>query len=90
MGSAFASFHRRMIIRRKKRIETFYQALLDIRKRAIDEKKNIENLVNEMTKLRSKAFNELLKNELIADESFYIFVIIQRSKRRNNGEIAVI
>ncbi|NOX65951.1 MAG: hypothetical protein GXO85_09180 [Chlorobi bacterium] len=81
-----------MIIRRKKRIETFYQALLDIRKRAIDEKKkkNIENLVNEMTKLRSKAFNELLKNELIADESFYIFVIIQRSKRRNNGEIAVI
>lgn len=65
-----------MNMRRKQRIETFYQALLDIRKKAIDEKKNknIEKLIQEMRKLRSKAFNELLKNKLITDESFNIFL----------------
>jgi hypothetical protein len=78
LAGAFASVKRRMRLRKKLSIESFYRRLLSLRKRAIragDEKKR-DQLINELRKLRSEAFDALMNDQLIADDSFQIFLIL--------------
>ena len=78
LAGAFASVRRRMRLRQKLSIESFYRRLLSLRKRAMsagDDKKK-DQMINELRKLRSEAFDALMDNKLIADDTFQIFLIL--------------
>ncbi len=72
----FASFKNRLKQRQKHRIETYYQALLRIRSRALEDRSKTKDLLKSLGKIRVDAFNALSKNKLVANESFSIFLTL--------------
>lgn len=82
-----ASLHNGMKQRQKLRIETYYGALLHIRKSALKDKNKTNNLLKSLEKIRSDAFDALSNDKLVANESFAIFLSLYsdiRQELKNN------
>ncbi len=83
-SGALASVRRRMRMRKKLSIESFYKSLLSLRKKSFgleDEREKMQ-ILEELRVLRSEAFEALIENRLMADETFEIFLSLYDEVRK--------
>jgi len=73
----FVRWHRR---RKKNRVDTFYQRVLDIREQVRSNAGySAEDLAQKLNAIEKEAFQLLIDEKLSADESFQIFITLLHS-----------
>ncbi len=70
--------------RKKNRIDTYYNGVMDIQIQVDDFKteEDCQNAIQELKYLRQNAFEQLISEKLMADESFRIFITFMNDTRK--------
>ena len=76
---AISSTRQRMNQIKKNRIDTYYKKLLEIRHKAINNSEEISSYRREIIRIRHEAFVALQNEEVLANESFSIFLELYES-----------
>lgn len=74
-----SSFVRWQNFRKKNRIDVYYKKILEIEKNidSLPSKEEFEKIVETIIEIRNQAFRDLMKEKLLADESFRIYINLQ-------------